>query len=74
MNNWISVKDRLPGVGTEFLGYCDGDIDHYQMAEDCIWNRNSSNQAREDIFDFVTYCMPTKDLVAELKDDDTEVS
>jgi len=55
---WISVEDRLPGINSEFLGYCDGDIDHYFRAEDCVWNRNSANQSRADIFDILSHWMP----------------
>ena len=58
MSDWIKCEDRLPEIGTEFLGYCDGDIDHYVRAEDCVWNRNSSNQARDDLFEILSHWMP----------------
>ena len=59
---WISVKDRLPEVGQEFLatiGPDDYEIDHYvRSGPKTYFNCNTSNIQRDDFLKIINFWMP----------------
>jgi hypothetical protein len=59
---WISVKDRLPEIGQEFLATMSADdyeIDHFiRSGKNTVYNRNSANIQVANFWNIMRWWMP----------------